>query len=274
MPDERELRRQNSLTLPAPPSRDDETNVGLIRQCLPWTPESAAKDNYSQREGETVDDTRARCQRRVAELAEELEMLKEVLACSEIENVERIAAQLHEAKKEADRTAGEAAAAVAVAQGAAERVTALAIDLEHAKAEADSFALIAELEAAKEDADNAAEYWSYPTDAGDCRVYCDGETSSLQPKGDSAGMQHICSTLPTISSANVSIVEDIDLSSSKPESKDEPKKFDSLPQMLVSPSSTVMKEGSVDNWGAGCYLVFEDQNQGTLTATWSRTTPA
>ena len=72
MPDERELRRQNSLTLPAPPSRDDETNVGLIRQCLPWTPESAAKDNYSQREGETVDDTRARCQRRVAELAEEV----------------------------------------------------------------------------------------------------------------------------------------------------------------------------------------------------------
>ena len=169
---------------------------------------------------------------------------------------------------------GTASGSVAVAQGAAERVTALAIDLEHAKAEADSFALIAELEAAKEDADNAAEYWSYPTDAGDCRVYCDGETSSLQPKGDSAGMQHICSTLPTISSANVSIVEDIDLSSSKPESKDEPKKFDSLPQMLVSPTSTVMKEGSVDNWGAGCYLVFEDQNQGTLTATWSRTTPA
>ena len=127
--------------MPPPPLRDDESRVGLIRQCLPWSPESATRDTYSQREGETAGDTRVRCQRRVAELAEELEMLKEVLACSEIENVERIAAQLHEAKQEADRTASEAAAAVATAQEAAERVTALAADLEHARAEADSFAL-------------------------------------------------------------------------------------------------------------------------------------
>ena len=60
--------------LPQPP-RDTIDSVGLIRQCLPWTPEAAVKESYRQREGETADDTRARCQRRVSELAEELEML-------------------------------------------------------------------------------------------------------------------------------------------------------------------------------------------------------
>ena len=63
-------------TAPQVPPRDtvNVDGVGLIRQCLPWTPDAVVKDSFRQRGGETADDTRARCQMRVAELAEELEM--------------------------------------------------------------------------------------------------------------------------------------------------------------------------------------------------------
>ena len=253
--------------MPPPPLRDDESRVGLIRQCLPWSPESATRDTYSQREGETAGDTRVRCQRRVAELAEELEMLKEVLACSEIENVERIAAQLHEAKQEADRTASEAAAAVATAQEAAERVTALAADLEHARAEADSFALIAELEAAKEDADNAAAYWSDPTDAEDSRIYCEGGAPIMNDKCNS---QKYSDDLPDERSTLQPIQQ---LPSSTPP-LDENEDASPMPELAASPSGACSPQtAGSPSQRAGCYLVLEDKNQGTLTATWSRMMP-
>ena len=215
-----------------------------------------------------------------------------MLACSEIENVERIAAQLQEAKKEADRTAGEAAAAVSAAQDAAERVTALAADLEHAKAEADSFALIAELEAAKEDADNAAAYWSDPTDVEDCRIHCHNDTpvsgdsvnenieeSLVLPQTTPFWQRDVCELKTS----------QLGLDSPAPRSKRQQSftsavlKLDSEPAMRVEPPTTCTTltgtatqrkdDKGDDSLGAGCYLVFEEQDQGTLTATWSRTIP-
>ena len=251
-------------------------STGLLRQCLPWSPKLTSKHAYCQREGETADDTRARCQRRVAELAEELEMLKEVLACSEIENVERIAAQLHDAKREADKAASEAAAAVAAAQEAAERVTVLAADLEHAKAEADSFALIAELEAAKEDADSAAAYWSEPIDTEDCRIHCEGGTSdssvaiALLQDHNSSSQENSC----TISSGRLR--EEISTAVKQPMTS-------TLEPLQAKPDSETQQYGNSksqgcagirsSDGGAGCYLVFEEHNQGTLTATWSKILP-
>ena len=196
-----------------------------------------------------------------------------MLACSEIENVERIAAQLQEAKKEADRSAGEAAAAVAAAQDAAERVTALAADLEHAKAEADSFALIAELEAAKVDADNAAAYWSNPADSEDCRIHCDGDipqhlkcvSNDKPPKRSDIGKQVDLYTPPTLEPTRLKLPFDVEAARLNTESCSSPAELP-ITLALRSPASEC-------SWGSGCYLVFEELNQGTLTATWSHTNP-
>lgn len=209
--------------------------------------------------------------------------LKEVLACSEIENVERIAAQLEEAKKEADRSAGEAATAVAVAQDAAERVTALATDLEHAKAEADSFALIAELEAAKDDADNAAAYWSNPADVEDYRIHCDDDKPlSLQSSngnGKSYSQPFASPPMPFANRHDINKQTDLcTLHKVKSQSFNSPLSFnaESLPP-CAEPAIALMAGVSLPETKcgqcAGCFLVFEEKNQGTLTATWSRITP-
>ena len=203
-----------------------------------------------------------------------------MLACSEIENVERIVAQLQEAKKEADRTAGEAATAVAAAQDAAERVTALAADLEHAKAEADSFALIAELEAAKEDADNAAAYWSNPADTEDYRVHCDNDTHNLlqPPNSDNSNdnVKPLEGPPMTFSKQNTLSVPPQVEPALVPKKRFDAPKLNMEPPLPPHKPPVTFKTPAPDaecGGGAGCYLVFEKQNQGTLTATWSRKSP-
>ena len=137
----------------------------------------------------------------------------------------------------------------------------------HARAEADSFALIAELEAAKEDADNAAAYWSDPTDAEDCRIYCEGGAPIMNDKCNS---QKYSDDLPDERSTLQPIQQ---LPSSTPP-LDENEDASPMPELAASPSGACSPQtAGSPSQRAGCYLVLEDKNQGTLTATWSRMMP-
>ena len=136
---------------------------------------------------------------------------------------------------------------------------------------------IAELEGAKEDADNAADYWSDPTDAEDCRVYCESDQSDTLVRGNSAATALIPSHqnsqihFPTITPG----LQDLTSQGESPEPEIKWTVDKSANPFHTSTSATANAciGAKTDDLGAGCYLVFEVQNQGTLTATWSQMTP-